>query len=321
MKNFLIALLLLPLISRAHPGVGIVKDSKGTIFYTDLQQVWKIEKGVRSVAVPGVHTHELWVDRNDALHGEGGYYDSGSEKFYHYLWVRHADGRIDSTMSMRRAYQQQDFSLARDIDGNEYYVKRSLAVPDTIHIFRRPPGGPEKVIATGNFSAVNWLHPQRDGSLLFVNRNELFRLDATGSMTLVKSGLANKDPRFGFAGNHIMTWGAWQDAAGNFYVAVFSDQAVKKIDRQGHMTEVYRSSGKWTPLHGLFDNEGELWILETSDKNDVRVIKAAARTGPAPIKAGSLPVGVSIACILAGFALFYAILRRRRKAAGKSEPA
>jgi hypothetical protein len=312
MKSFLIALLLLPLITLAHPGIGIVKDRKGTIYYTDLHQVWKIEKGKRSVAVPDVHTHELWVDRNDALHGEGGYYDSGSEKFYHYLWVRHADGRIDTTMSMRRAYQQQDFSLARDREGNEYYVKRTLALPDTVHLFRRTPGGAERVFATGNFGAVNWVHPQEDGSLLYVSRNALYRVDASGSTKLLKSGLANKKPTFGFSGNNVMTWGAWPDAAGNFYVAVFSDQAVKKIDRQGNMTEVYRSSGKWTPLHGLFDNQKELWVLETSDKNEVRVIKAGSRIEPAPLKAGKLPVGVTIGCVILGISLLYAALRRRK---------
>lgn len=27
----------------AHPGIGIVMDSKGNVFYTDLKQVWKID--------------------------------------------------------------------------------------------------------------------------------------------------------------------------------------------------------------------------------------------------------------------------------------
>jgi LPXTG-motif cell wall-anchored protein len=322
MKNMLLVLMVLPFTVRAHPGIGIVKDSRGVIYYTDLQQVWKIGRGIRSVAVPHVHTHELWVDRNDALHGEGGYYDAGSEKFYHYLWVRHANGRIDTTMSMRRAYQQQDFSLARDQDGNEYYVKRSLALPDTVHIFRRSPGGEEKVFATGSFGAVNWVHPQKDGSLLFVSRNALYRVDASGGIRLIRSGLANKVPRFGFSGNNIMTWGAWLDAAGNFYVAVFSDQAVKKIDRRGIMTEVYRSSGKWTPLHGLFDNEGRLWVLETSDKNEVRV-RAADESGLRVQGAGdaSFPFGMIIGFFLLAGALFYLALRRKNRSPLLNRPA
>jgi hypothetical protein len=320
MKPILFTFLLLPFITRAHPGIGIVKDSKGVIYYTDLQHVWKIERGTRTIAVRDVHTHELWVDRNDALHGEGGYYDAGSEKFYHYLWVRHANGRIDTTMSMRRAYQQQDFSLARDRNGAEYYVKRALAVPDTIHIFRRLPGSREEVFATGSFGAVNWVHPQQDGSLLYVSRNALYRVAASGATKLIRSGLANKMPSFGFSGNNAMTWGAWQDAAGNFYAAVFSDQAVKKVDRLGNMTVVYRSSGKWTPLHGVFDNEKELWVLETSDRNEVRVVKGGGTIVATQAGGAGLPVGLIITCIALSVVLLFLVLRTR-KATLKNEPA
>jgi len=34
MKKLFSILLLLPIITQAHPGIGIVKDSKGNIFYT-----------------------------------------------------------------------------------------------------------------------------------------------------------------------------------------------------------------------------------------------------------------------------------------------
>ncbi len=45
-----------------HPGVGIVMDSRGNIFYTDLKQVWKISpEGRKSIAVANVHTHELYL--------------------------------------------------------------------------------------------------------------------------------------------------------------------------------------------------------------------------------------------------------------------
>jgi hypothetical protein len=84
MSKFLFILLLLPLTGYAHPGVGIVKDSKGNIYYTDLKQVWKITNGKRAVVVPDVHTHELYIDVNDNLFGEGGYYDDQADKFIIY---------------------------------------------------------------------------------------------------------------------------------------------------------------------------------------------------------------------------------------------
>ena len=48
-----LVLMLAGAAAQAHPGVGIVKDSHGNLFYTDTKQVWKITKdGNKSVAVP-----------------------------------------------------------------------------------------------------------------------------------------------------------------------------------------------------------------------------------------------------------------------------
>ncbi len=53
-------LLLMSATAFAHPGVGIVIDSRGNVFYTDLRQVWRIAAdGSKSVAVLNVHSHEL----------------------------------------------------------------------------------------------------------------------------------------------------------------------------------------------------------------------------------------------------------------------
>lgn len=66
----------------AHPGVGIVKDSKGNIFFTDLHQVWKISNGIKKIIVPDVHSHELYIDKDDNLFGEIGFHDDKTEKVY-----------------------------------------------------------------------------------------------------------------------------------------------------------------------------------------------------------------------------------------------
>jgi hypothetical protein len=259
-------------IGQPHPGVGIVKDSKGNIYYTDLKQVWKITNGNKTVVVPNVHTHELYVDKNDNLYGEGGYYDDQAVKFYHYLWVYRPNGQIDTVVGMKEAYVHQDFSLARDKNGNEYYIKRFL-VPhtDTTHIYRKSPEEIETIFASGNFKRVNWLHPQDDGNLLYVANNAIYKVDSLGHIRLVKEPISNSRPSFKFSGDNITIWGVWQDNAKNIYAAVFSDQTVKKIDTNGNMTDIYKSSGNWTPLSGVFDNDNNLWVLESSDKNDVRV--------------------------------------------------
>jgi hypothetical protein len=259
---------------RAHPGIGIVKDSKGFIYYTDLLHVWKIANGRKKIVVPNVHTHELHVDKADNLYGEGGYYDDKEKKFYHYLWRYGKNGRLDTVIGMREAYKQHNFSLARDKDGNEYYIKQFLINPDTNRIYQKPRGGKERIWASGNFKGVRWLHPQDDGSLLYVFNNALYRVKNKGEVQLVKNGLANDRPSFRLAGNNRMVWGTWQDKHGNIYVAVFSDGAVKKIDTKGNMITLYQSKRNWTPLHGVFDDQGRMYVLESSDKNEVRVTVA-----------------------------------------------
>jgi hypothetical protein len=307
MSKFLFILLLLPLTGYAHPGVGIVKDSKGNIYYTDLKQVWKITNGKRAVVVPDVHTHELYIDVNDNLFGEGGYYDDQADKFYHYLWVYRPNGQIDTVIGMKEQYIQQDFSLAKDKKGNEYYLKRFL-IPhtDTNRIYRKTPDGQETIYATGNFKDVNWLHPQDDGNLLYVLNNAIYSVDTSGNIKLVKEPIGNTKPSFKFSGNSITIWGIWQDNTKNIYAAVFSDQAVKKIDVNGNITEVFKSKGNWTPLSGVFDNDNRLWVLEGSDNNDVRV--TVAETIPGTIqktKSNMQPYS-----IILGIVLLYVLFRK-----------
>ncbi len=266
--------LVIPMWLFAHPGIGIVKDSKGNIYYTDLHQVWKIRAGVKTIVVPDVHTHELYIDQNDNLFGEGGYYDSQTNKFYHYLWVLRSNGSIDTVIGMTQAYVRPDFSLAKDSDGNEFYLKRFIApYTDTHHIYKKSPNGLETILATGNFNDVNWLHPQKDKRLLYVSKNCVYRVDSLGQIERLTDQLRNT--HLAKAQDDVLVWGVWQDQAGNIYAAVFSDKTIRKIERGGHTSTIYQSDDGWAPLHGIFDDENTLWVLESSANNDVRVISAA----------------------------------------------
>src|SRR5438067_12937430 len=57
----------------AHPSWGIVVNSRGEIYYSDLITVWKIDRsahvGVARAGVEGRHVHELAIDANDNVYG------------------------------------------------------------------------------------------------------------------------------------------------------------------------------------------------------------------------------------------------------------
>lgn len=295
----------------AHPGIGIVRDSKGNIYYTDLKQVWMISGDKYSVIIPEVHTHELYVDGQDRLFGEGEHYNDSTKKFFHFLWMYKGNGNIDTVISMREAYLKHDFSLARDSKGNEYYLKRFFDAGDTNAIYIKSDAGGERVFARGNFGKVNWLHPQDDGTLLYVAGNNLYEIDAAGKIHMIADSLANEKPEFSFAKDPLV-WGAWKDANRNFYVAVFSDQIIKRIDSNGVVSVIYKSKQGWTPLHGIVA-DNEMWLLEGSDKNEVKVsmlqfpeeVNASNKTNPLFF------VGAGI-CTLVGALIFMRIKGRKK---------
>ena len=74
--------------SLSHPGIGIVMDSHGNVFYTDLEHVWKISRdGKKSIAVHTVHTHELYIDSADNLYGEHLWYNGEATNTWgHRVW-------------------------------------------------------------------------------------------------------------------------------------------------------------------------------------------------------------------------------------------
>jgi hypothetical protein len=57
-------------VAVAHPPVSVVLDAQGNAYYSDLDQVWKVAPdGTKTVAVPHVHTHELYLDAQGNLYG------------------------------------------------------------------------------------------------------------------------------------------------------------------------------------------------------------------------------------------------------------
>src|SRR5262245_58374851 len=111
--------LLLSGAAPAHPGVGIAQDSRGNVYFTDLKQVWKIAPdGQQSVAVAGIHTHELCLDAQDNLYGEHLWYEGdATKKWGHRVWRRAADGSVSDVIAARDGFLK-DYSFVRDRAGN-----------------------------------------------------------------------------------------------------------------------------------------------------------------------------------------------------------
>lgn len=272
---FLLLLFSFPLW--AHPGIGLVEDSKGNIYYTDLKQVWKLAPdGSQSVAVPEVHTHQLYMDANDNLYGENLIYEGdATKKFNHYLWVLHPDGKLETVIGPKPAFETQDYSLVRDSIGNQYWLQQQRLS----RFMKQSTDGEVTQLAEGFYNNVKWLYATPGGTLYFINGNALYKIDSTHLIRPVAKNLSETTDSFAFASPNNDLMGIWSDQKNNVYVAVFSGQVIKKIAPNGVVSMVERSENGWSPTAGLFDKAGDLWVMEYNAQNQVRVRKVVNFTG------------------------------------------
>ena len=254
----------------AHPGVGLVMDRQGNVFYTDLAHVWRIAPdGRKSIAMRDVHTHELALDATDNLYGEDLQFQGG-DKWRRRLWMRTPAGAVRDVIPWRSGFPR-DFGVVRDRAGATYWIestrKRSL-------LRKRSPDGRLTTLAPQARlgSPLNWLTVAADGSIYVVDGRDLRRIDPNGEVSTVAPALAGprKDPWLG---------GMAIDPRGNVYVAVYSDSRVVRVTPGGKVAAVARSAAPWAPSGVLVAPNGDLWILEYSTSNAAHVRRVVPLKG------------------------------------------
>jgi hypothetical protein len=283
MKN-LLCILILSLASEivwAHPGVSIVQDSRGNIFYTDTKQVWKITPdGKKSVVVPSVHTHELCLDGEDNLFGEHLWYEGdATKKWGHRVWCLKSDGTILDVIPAREGFLK-DYSFIRDRVGNMYWADRGA---QTV-IKKRSFEGKITIHAAADFRDVGWMIAAPDGHLFLIDNGDLRRITPDGKVTTVAVKLSERKPAPAQASNRYYQMGLWLDAKGNVYVAVAGERLVLKVGADGSKMVVARSQRGWSPSGGMVDRHSDLWLLEYSTSNEVRVRRINGRRRAAEMK-------------------------------------
>ena len=314
MKYFLIFYFLF-IISHsllAHPGIGIVKDSKGNIYYTDLSQVWKITPdGNKTTVVQHVHTHELYMDANDDLYGEHLWYNGESlDTWGHYAWCLRHTGKLDTIIKPTEGFLT-DYSFVRDSTGNMYWVQRFIVSK----FKKKTTDGQVITIAEGKFKNIRWMYARKDGTLYFIDLTDLYKLE-NGKFTLLAKDLHERTSIFEYSSLQHNVYGIWTDKNENIYVAVMGGQVVKKINSAGVVSNVIYTSGTWSPCGGIFDDNGDLWLMEGNALNEVRVRKIRQQELAKPLPGfphlikKAIPVIIMVA-IFISLALLLFKLRRK----------
>jgi hypothetical protein len=269
-----IFLLMLPAApALAHPGVGIVMDAQGSVYYTDLAQVWRIPpQGPKSVVVPHVHTHELCLDAAGNLYGEHLWYEGEkTDKWGYRVWRRDPSGKVADVVGPREGFRT-DYSFVRDAQGNMYWTEGEFPVT----VRRKAPDGSLTTVGRcGSCRGGGWMSVVADGTVYFLDGDDLRKMAPDGRLSTAAKHLGSRSLTQPQVGDRHRVMGIWIDAAGNVYAAVYGSREVKRIDPQGRIEVVSRSRFPWSPTGGLTAADGALWILESSLTNQVRVRRVA----------------------------------------------
>lgn len=255
----------------AHPGIGIVINAKGEIFYTDTERVWKISADGKSktVVVPNVHTHELYMDAHDNLYGEHLWYEGeSSDKWGHCVWKYDAKGKFSKVKPDAEGFLKK-YSFVRDNAGNMYRLISSKNGSDWMKI---SPDQKVEWITTVPTKDVRWQFISKDGTFYYVDDNDLCKIVNKKAVLVTPDldGVKGEDPKRK-PNNSI--FGMWDDPTGAMYVAVTDQKTVKKVTPDGLVSVVYQSPGTWMPTGGIVDKKGNFWVLEANAVNNVRVVK------------------------------------------------
>ena len=259
-----VALLLFASTAMAHPPVSVVIDSRNNIYYSDLEQVWRIAPdGKRSVAVPNVHTHELFIDAQDNLFGEHLWYEGdATKKWGHYVWLRDAAGRVTMVKPRTEGFLT-NYSFVRDRAGNMYWADR-----DHDRIIRRTPAGRNDVVVSSEFRDIRWMTAAPDGTLYLIDAGDLLRIARDGKRTRLAQ--LRRGPYVALLNRHDVQ-GMWLDRAGNVYAAYSAKRSVVRVTPAGVASVIVKSTVPWSPCGGAFAPNGDLLVLEYSATNEVRV--------------------------------------------------
>ena len=265
-------------LAGAHPGVGIVMDSRGNVFFTDLKRVWRVAPdGRKSVAVPNVHTHELCLDADDNLYGEHLWYEGDrTGKWGHRVWKLAPTGQVTDVIAAREGFLT-DYSFVRDKAGNMYWADRGTPTK----IRKRAPDGRISDLLAAPFANVRWMTAARDGTVYLIDYrgragNDVVRVSTAGRMETVVRALYQSGFSILPNSNLHDVMGLAEDKDGNIFVAVAGDRTVRKVTSPGAVTVAAKSPGPWSPTGVLPAANGDLWVLEYGAVNAVRVRRIRA---------------------------------------------
>jgi hypothetical protein len=209
------------------------------------------------------------MDERDNLFGEHLWYNGEQANTWgHFVWCLKNNGELVKEIEPTEGFLN-NYSFVRDSSGNMYWVERFTVT----RFMKKNIDGKISKVAEGKFGFIGWIYSTLGGTIYFTESNKLQKLDHDGQFTLLANNLGSKTTDFSVMGHNYSSYGIWTDASDNIYIAMIDAKKVNRISPDGKVQTISQSNSLWTACSGLFDNDGNLWLLENSMTNEVRVRK------------------------------------------------
>ena len=261
MRKLLVILIAhLSLTALGHPGIGIVMDTKGNVFYTDLTHIWKIDRqGKKTIAVSNVHSHEICIDSLDNLYGEHLWYNGeAKDTWSHYVWKLTANGKIEKIIPDTEGFLS-NYSFVRDHAGHMFWIDRDNK--DCQKVIRKNPGGTIRRISDQCHSDIQWITSTTNGTVYLVDQHDLKKVDPLGHVITLTNNLTDSNHLFTNEEDHYLG-GISTDKTENIYVADCTARRVMKVTQQGKVSVALKTNTPWAPSGIFVAPNDDLWILE-----------------------------------------------------------
>jgi hypothetical protein len=110
-------------------------------------------------------------------------------------------------------------------------------------------------------------------------------------------------------GRNYDIYGIWTDAEENIYMAMLDSKKVIRVGPNGKLETVLIKNSLWTICSGVFDNNGNMWVLENSATNDVRARKISKEElAGGRIQGESLAISHLLITILTGITILILVI-------------
>ena len=140
--------------ARAHPASGIVVDSAGNIYFSDLETIWKFDKQGKLTAFRagerGRHVHELSIDDQDNIYGADVSYNPSTKGWISDVWKMTPDRKFTYLLEPTE-HSPRGWSIWQDRAGNMYFIEQNNHTKRETLLLRRTPDGIVTTLAGGAY--------------------------------------------------------------------------------------------------------------------------------------------------------------------------